>query len=71
MSEVNVETRTATFNGYIAEMIRLQAEKGMSPEAYVLSFFEMRCNAPEAGRGQSLENPRNASFCRRGALHLQ
>lgn len=65
MSDVNVETRTATFNGYIAEMIRLQAErKGMSPEEYVLSFFEMRCNAPKSVRGRALVKPRASSFCR-------
>lgn len=65
MSEVDVENRTATFKGYIAELIRLQAEKkGMSPEAYIFSFFEVRCNAPKSVRGCSLGNLRNVSFCR-------
>lgn len=43
------------FTGYLAEMIRLQAEKkGMTPEAYVLSFFDRGCNAPNpvAGRAE-------------------
>ena len=36
------------FDGYLAELITLQAEKnGMTPEAYILSFFEKRCNAPK------------------------
>lgn len=38
------------FEGYLAELIRLQAEKvGMTPEAYILSFFCKRCNAPAKG----------------------
>lgn len=36
------------FDGYLAELITLQAEKdGMTPEAYILSFFETGCNAPK------------------------
>lgn len=36
------------FEGYLAELIRLQAEKaGMTPESYILSFFDKRCNAPD------------------------
>ena len=45
------------FEGYLAELIRLQAEKaGITPEAYILSFFEEGCNAPDRGlsRGDCL-----------------
>lgn len=45
------------FEGYLAELIRLQAEKaGMTPEAYILSFFDKRCNAPgrEPSKGDCL-----------------
>ena len=42
---------TQTFTGYLAELIRLQAERvGKTPQAYVLSFFEARCNAPCASK---------------------
>ena len=35
------------FDGYLAELIRLVAEKkNKSVEEYVLSLFEKRCNAP-------------------------
>lgn len=35
------------FDGYVAELIRLQAEKlGLTPEAYIISFFKAGCNAP-------------------------
>ena len=45
------QEHTQTFTGYLAELIRLQAERmGKSPQAYVLSFFETGCNAPCAAQ---------------------
>ena len=45
----NEQEHTQTFSGYLAELIRLQAERvGKTPQAYILSFFETRCNAPQA-----------------------
>lgn len=36
------------FDGYLAELIALRAERqGMTPEEYVISIFAARCNAPE------------------------
>lgn len=36
-----------TFEGYLAEMIELQASRrNLSPEDYILSFFVRGCNAP-------------------------
>lgn len=47
--------KTVVFDGYVAEMVRLQAEKqGLSPEAYIISFFEKRCNAPVVGKVRPL-----------------
>lgn len=47
MSQVDVDKMTARFDGYTAELIRLQAEKkGMSVEAFVISLFDTGCNAP-------------------------
>lgn len=44
-----------TFDGYLAELIRVQAEKdGKTAEELVLSFFDARCNAPS--RGDCLPN---------------
>lgn len=41
------QEHTQTFTGYLAELIRLQAERiGKTPQDYILSFFEKRCNAP-------------------------
>lgn len=38
------------FSGYFAEVIALRAErKGVTPQEYILSFFEPRCNAPDGG----------------------
>lgn len=38
---------TIFFDGYLAELITLQAERlGLTPEEYILSFFNARCNAP-------------------------
>ena len=35
------------FEGYLAELIAIQAEKhGLDPARYVLNFFTKRCNAP-------------------------
>ena len=40
-------SNTITFDGYLAELISLRAERaGKSPEDYVVSFFADRCNAP-------------------------
>lgn len=45
--QTDEKEHTQTFSGYLAELIRLQAERiGKTPQAYVLSFFETRCNAP-------------------------
>lgn len=42
------QEHTQTFTGYLAELIRLQAERiGKTPQDYILSFFEKRCNAPD------------------------
>ena len=47
---MNNNKNEVVFTGYLAEVIRLQAEKkGITPEAYILSFFEKRCNAPRRG----------------------
>lgn len=36
------------FEGYLAELIALQAEQvGQSPSDYINSFFETGCNAPK------------------------
>jgi len=49
------------FTGWLAELIALLAErKGMTPEEYVLSFFDERCIAPDKGA---------SSFCPKGAMH--
>ncbi len=38
---------TVVFAGYLAELIRLQAERaGMDAETYVVSLVAKRCNAP-------------------------
>lgn len=38
---------TVTFEGYLAEIIELQASRrNLSPEDYILSFFVGGCNAP-------------------------
>ena len=45
---------TVIFSGYIAEVIALRAErKNTTPAAYVLSFFDKRCNAPESEETQT------------------
>lgn len=37
-----------TFNGYLAEVIELQASRrNLSPEDYVLSLFKEGCNTPK------------------------
>lgn len=42
---------TEVFSGYLAELIKLQAERaGVTPEEYVISFFRARCNAPRRMR---------------------
>lgn len=42
---------TEVFSGYLAELIKLQAERaGVTPEEYVISFFCARCNAPRRMR---------------------
>lgn len=47
--------------GWLAELIALQAERrGMTPEDYVISFFDGRCNAPDAAHD---------SFAPEGAMH--
>ena len=39
---------TVTFEGYLAEVIELQASRrNLSPEDYILSFFVRGCNAPK------------------------
>lgn len=44
-------SNTVIFEGYLAELIRLQAEKcGLTPEVYIISFFANRCNAPIAAK---------------------
>lgn len=41
------EQHMVTFTGYLAEVIRLQAEREeKTPQDYVISFFDARCNAP-------------------------
>ena len=62
---------TQTFSGYLAELIRLQAERiGKTPQAYVLSFFETRCNAPSvAPIALKARKANNVIFHRRGAMH--
>lgn len=48
------------FDGYLAELIKLQAEKlGKTPQEYVLSFFEIRCIAPSS---RSASAGRNSFF---------
>ena len=38
------------FTGYLAELITVCAERqGITPEEYVLSFFDTGCIAPESG----------------------
>ena len=39
---------TVTFDGYLAEVIELQASRrNLSPEDYILSLFKEGCNAPK------------------------
>ena len=41
-----------TFDGYLAELIMLFAEKeGKSPQDYILSFFDLGCIAPRVSNG--------------------
>lgn len=41
-----------TFDGYLAELIKIVAEREKkTPEEYILSLFDVRCNAPEALEG--------------------
>lgn len=41
-----------TFDGYLAELIMLFAEKeGKTPQDYVLSFFDLGCIAPCVSKG--------------------
>lgn len=64
------DNNTVVFKGYLAELIRVLAEKeGKTPEAFVLSFFEVRCNAPTVRTPARLRGHRDAIFCKRGALH--
>lgn len=55
-----------TFSGYLAQLIKVQAEsKKISPSDYVLSFFGEGCNAPRSkismkGIGFSCANGCNA-----------
>lgn len=66
------QEHTQTFTGYLAELIRLQAERvGKTPQAYVLSFFETRCIAPCAARvGFNASKAASNIFHHRGAMHL-
>ena len=67
------QEHTQTFTGYFAEVIRLQAERaGKTPQAYILSFFESRCNAPHAKQVVFKSNETTAPiFHPSGALHLR
>lgn len=45
---------TVVFAGYLAELIRLQAERaGMDAETYVVSLVAKRCNAPTSKGDQT------------------
>ena len=65
------EEHVLIFSGYLAELIKLQAERiGLTPQAYILSFFEGGCNAPSGAISfRSSENGKN-KFYPQGAMHL-
>ena len=57
------EEHTQTFSGYLAELIKLRAERaGMTPQEYVLSFFERGCNAPSGAVGSLSKETANNHF---------
>lgn len=55
------------FTGYLAELLKLQAEKRkISAADLVISFFDTRCNAPQK-RASRCNAPRRATKSRRAA----
>lgn len=58
------QEHTATFTGYLAQLIELYAERaGKTPQAYILSFFDKRCNAPHGVMSPLLPKDKAALFC--------
>ena len=62
----NENEKTTTITGYEAELIKLLAERARkTPQEFVLSFFEKRCNALCAADGvRRLNGHRRVSFFR-------